>query len=251
MVISRQVFDHVATRNARNAVAIEFANIASFTEEKRTNYGSQQAGRRSKYRWSAGSPRRYLSGFDVNQDLDSSAPHRCNHARPELYLYQNEWEGTNDQACCDRAFLKAESVMQENIRKKARYRSHYRGKKTKHQSRFNALASFLAAQMAPFPGSSQILVAAKTLVSLGSHRFPSVEGGWAKVFCYVPSAFIASVGIRSVRENTGRRRVERAPARVQAGHLLAHVGVDCAVKLSSVVFPRLLIVPGEFGVSKT
>jgi hypothetical protein len=79
-----------------------------------------------------------MDGYGVNQDLvnqdlvDSSAPHRCNHSLPELYLYQNEWEGNNDQARCERACPKTENETQEEIRKKARYQSHYRKKKPKH-----------------------------------------------------------------------------------------------------------------------
>ncbi len=149
---------------------------------------------------------------------------------------QNEWKDSNDETRCECAFSIAENEMQENIRKKARYRSHHRKKNAKHQSIFSASASLPGAQMVPFPSSSQILLSAKTFVSLGAHRFPTVRRAWAKVFCYVPFAFVASVGNSSVRESTGRKGDERAPTQVQADHVLGHVYVNCIVKSSSLCF---------------
>jgi hypothetical protein len=77
--------------------------------------------------------------------------------------------------------------------------------------------------MVPFLRSSQILPPAKTLVSLASHRFPTVGCGLAEVFCYVPFAFIANVGISSSRESAGRKGDEGPPAQVQADHVLGHI----------------------------
>lgn len=76
--------------------------------------------------------------------------------------------------------------------------------------------------MVPFLSSSQILLSAETFVSLASNRFRSVGCGWMKVFCYVSSAFVANVDISPIRESTGRQRDERAPAQVQADHVVGH-----------------------------
>src|SRR5215469_12943267 len=63
-------------------------------------------------------------------------------------------------------------------------------------------------------------MATETLVPLTSHRCPSVRRAWAKVLCYVASAFVANVCIGPVRESTRGKGDERTPAQIQAEHFL-------------------------------
>src|SRR5690349_5022587 len=82
-----------------------------------------------------------LTTVPLDPLADSGAPHRCYHARPERYLHQDEWQRSKNLTRCECVFSKAECKVQENIGKKAWYRSHHSKKAAKRKSVFSASAS--------------------------------------------------------------------------------------------------------------